>query len=62
MATYHHKDGDFEATIISHGAPDPKIAAEAILPLVMARWKQMQASKEALDAVEVVDDKKMIKD
>lgn len=42
MATYHHKDGEFEMTVITHGQPDPHIAAQAILPLVMAAIEKLQ--------------------
>lgn len=46
MATYHHKDGDFEMTVITHGKPDPHIAAQAILPLVMAGIERERGLKQ----------------
>jgi|GEM_PF-1981557 len=46
MATKHFKDGDFEMTIITHGKPDPYVAAQAILPLVMAALEREWARKQ----------------
>lgn len=46
IATYHHKDGDFEMTVITHGKPDPHIAAQAILPLVMAGIERERGLKQ----------------
>ncbi len=47
MATYHHTDGDFKMTVITHGQPDPHIAAQAILPLVMAAIEKLQQEDNA---------------
>jgi hypothetical protein len=59
MATYHHKDGDFEMTVITHGKPDPHMAAQAILPWVMAAIERDRALKQNAPSQSTV--KKLIK-
>lgn len=46
MATRIFKDGDFEITITTHGKPDPHIAAQAILPLVIAALEREMEQKQ----------------
>jgi hypothetical protein len=52
MKTYHHKDGDFEMTVITHGTPDPHLSAQAILPLVMEAIEKLHAAKEVTETIQ----------
>lgn len=41
-----YKDGDLEVTVVTHGTPDQHMAAQAILPLVMAAIERERVLKQ----------------